>query len=155
MNISSDGASITSLDKRAALAICAAPAIFSEQVLHVAVCPARLISRQLKQESKIVCACLNCNLPSKNKAADNCLIHHPNGLKADQHKYARWLLPLAFLVQAPVSQAIRRAPTQSACMGIAGALRQSPASAELALGCLPNRYPIRCVDQGPCLSFER
>lgn len=83
-----------------------APAIFPEQVLHVALPTARLISALLKWESKIICACLYCNLASKNKVADNCLIPHSNGILADQYKYARLLLPLTFLIQAFVSPAV-------------------------------------------------
>lgn len=83
-----------------------APAIFPEQVLHVTLPTARLISALLKWESKIICAGLYCNLASKNKVTDNCLILHSNGILADQYKYARLLLPLTFLIQASVSPAV-------------------------------------------------
>lgn len=65
-----------------------------------------------------------------------------------------FILPLTFLIQAPVSQLCDIAPGQLGCVGIAWVPQQSPSDAELALLCLQNQYSIRSMGQGPCLSFE-
>lgn len=83
-----------------------AAASFSERVLRVAGAAAVLISIWFKWESEMVCTCLNFSLACKNRVTENCLIPHRMTSWLTSTNMQAFILPLAFLIQAPVSPAV-------------------------------------------------